>query len=256
MYEKEMISIIIPAYNCGSYIGHTIESIKNQTYKNYEIIIVDDFSPDNTSEVVSEIIKENKDININYINLERNMGAAAARNAGIREAKGQYLSFIDSDDIVSPDAFEKQLIFLKKKKANVVFSSHDYIDEFNNKIKTPFIVPEKVDYKGILKTCPVKPFTVLIDRNYIKQEIIMPEEAVKREDLGCWTSLLKEVTFFHGNKEVLGSYRILKNSVSRNKIKMCYYQWRFYREVEKINFFKSLYFFFNWGFQGVLKYYV
>ena len=122
--DEELISIITPTYNCGKFIGETIETVLNQTYKNWEMIIVDDESKDNTEEVVSTY----KDPRIKYIRLTENSGAAIARTRAMQEAKGKYMAFLDSDDLWKSNKLEAQIKFMKENNYNFVCSSYEQID--------------------------------------------------------------------------------------------------------------------------------
>lgn len=246
----ELVSIIMPNYNSEKFIKESIESVLNQTYSNIELIIIDDNSKDSSLKKIKEV----KDSRIKLIKLKINQGAARARNEGLKISKGRYLAFLDSDDVLNEDAIEKQIKFLKNKKSGLVFGAFEQITENGEKIKIEQ-VPKIINYKSLLKTCPIKPFTVLIDRYKIKKDITFPEICEKREDYGCWLNLIKELKIFYGNNEVLGKYRINSQSVSRKKYKMAYYQYNVYRKYEKLNILKSLYYILNWAYFGIKKYY-
>lgn len=239
----------MPNYNSEKFILESIESVLNQTYQNIELIIVDD----NSKDLSVNKIKQISDSRIRLLKLKKNQGAAIARNKGLEISKGRYLAFLDSDDILNENFIEKQMNFLKNKNSALVFGAFEHITEDGNRIKKEF-VPEIIDYKSLLKTCPIKPFTVLIDKSKIKTKIFFPEDCEKREDYGCWLSLIKELKIFYGNNEILGKYRINSKSVSRNKYKMAYYQYRVYREYEKLSFIRSIYYLFNWAYFGIKKY--
>lgn len=246
----ELVSVIMPNYNSEKFIEESIESVLNQTYQNIELIIIDD----NSMDLSVEKIKKINDDRIRLIKLTKNQGAAFARNEGLKISTGRYLAFLDSDDILNKDAIEKQINFLQKKKGVLVFGAFEHITENGEKIKIEN-VPELITYKYLLKTCPIKPLTVLIDKLKIKNDILFPEICEKREDYGCWLDLIKEVKIFYGNNEILGQYRINSQSVSRNKYKMAYYQYKVYRKYEKLSFINSLYYLFNWAYFGIKKYY-
>ncbi|MGL4803098.1 MAG: glycosyltransferase family 2 protein [Cetobacterium sp.] len=246
----ELVSIIMPNYNSEKFIKESIESVLNQTYSNLELIIIDD----NSKDLSLKKIKEIEDSRIKLIKLKINQGAAIARNEGLKISRGRYLAFLDSDDVLNKDTIEKQIKFLKNKKSGLVFGAFEQIKENGEKIKIEQ-VPEMINYKSLLKTCPIKLFTVLIDSHKIKKDIIFPEICEKREDYGCWLNLIKELKIFYGNNEVLGKYRINSQSVSRKKYKMAYYQYNVYRKYEKLSILKSLYYIFNWAYFGIKKYY-
>lgn len=150
---EELVSIIMPTYNCANFIDKSIESVINQTYKNWELIIIDDCSTDNTEEIVKKYIKE--DSRIIYHKLPTNSGAAVARNHGIAMAKGSYIAFLDSDDLWAKDKLEKQLKFMKDNGYAFTFTSYAQIDENGNPNGVIIRAKEKVDYNGVLLSCPI-----------------------------------------------------------------------------------------------------
>ncbi|WP_058485669.1 glycosyltransferase family 2 protein [Defluviitalea phaphyphila] len=247
---KDMVSIIMPTYNNEKFIREAINSVLTQTYDNFELIIIDDASEDNTLNIIHS---EYKDSRIKIITLKNNSGAAIARNKGLSISRGRYVAFLDSDDYLNEKCLEYQLKFMKEKKAGFVFGSYELIDENNKKILGKHIVPSKISYYDLLKTCPIKTFTVLIDRKKYT-EIKFPIEAIKREDFACWLNLLRNNKIAYGNDKILGYYRINSNSVSRNKIKMMKYQFNVYYNIEKLGLIRSLYYTANWAYFGLKKY--
>lgn len=245
----ELVSIIMPNYNSEKFILESIKSVLNQTYQNIELIVIDDNSKDSSINKINEI----KDFRVKLIELKKNQGAAIARNEGLKISKGRYLAFLDSDDILNKDAIEKQIKFLKDKNAGLVFGAFEHIAETGEKIKKENI-PKLINYKSLLKTCPIKSFTVLIDKSKIEKEIFFPENCEKREDYGCWLDLIKELKVFYGNQKIIGKYRINSSSVSRNKYKMAYYQYKVYRYHEKLSILESFYYLINWAYFGIRKY--
>lgn len=248
--NKPIVSIITPLYNSEKYITETILSVQNQTFKNWEYIIVNDCSIDKSLEVVKNLA--DKDPRLKIISNTTNKGPAISRNKGIREAQGTYLTFIDSDDVWDNQFIEKSIHFLEKKKCHFVFSSYQRCNENLDPILKDFIVPSRVNYKSILKTNPISCLTAFIKISETGK-FYMPE-INKRQDFGLWLAILKKVPFAYGNKEVLAKYRIRQGSVSRNKFKAMTYQWKIYREVEDFNLLKSVYYTTYWAIQGYIKY--
>jgi len=244
-----MVSIITPSYKSEKFISETIKSVLFQTYKNWEMIIVDDCSPDNSNEIIEEYCK--KDSRIKLIKLEKNSGPAVARNRAIKEAKGRYIAFLDADDLWKPEKLEKQLLFMNENNLAFTYSSYDLIDEDNSDIGT-FITKETITYEDMLKTCSVGCLTAIYDTEKLGK-VYMPLIR-KRQDYGLWLKILKKIGRTKGIVEPLAIYRIRKDSVSSNKIKAAQYQWKIYREVEKLNFFQSIYYFIHYAFNGVIKY--
>jgi glycosyltransferase involved in cell wall biosynthesis len=244
-----MISVIMPSYNSEHFISKAIDSVLSQTYDHWEMIIVDDCSHDNSALIIEEYCK--KDSRIKLIKLEKNSGPAVARNTGIKEAKGRYIAFLDADDLWKPEKLEKQINFMKENNLVFTYSSYDLIDEEGNFMGT-FKTKEIISYESMLKTNSVGCLTVIYDADMLGK-MFMPN-ILKRQDYGLWLKILKKINSTKGIIEPLAVYRIRKNSVSSNKLKAAYYQWKIYREVEKLNFFKSLYYFSCYIYYGLRKY--
>lgn len=240
--NKDLVSIITPTYNCAKFIGATIESVLNQTYQNFEMIIVDDASKDNTEEVV----KSFKDKRIKYIRLSKNSGPAVARNRAMEEAKGKYMAFLDSDDLWKREKLEKQINFIKKNKYKIICSDYEQIDEEGNKLNKIIPCKKKVNYNGILLSCPVGNSTVFYDVSKLGKFKV--PNIRKRNDDALWLQILKKEEYMYGQKEVLMEYRIRQNSVSSNKFSLIKYHWQLYREIEHLSVIRSVFHIVVWGF--------
>lgn len=240
--SKDLVSIITPTYNCAKFIGATIESVLNQTYQNFEMIIVDDASKDNTEEVV----KSFKDKRIKYIRLSKNSGPAIARNRAMEEAKGKYMAFLDSDDLWKREKLEKQINFIKKNKYKIICSDYEQIDEEGNKLNKIIPCKKKVNYNGILLSCPVGNSTVFYDVSKLGKFKV--PNIRKRNDDALWLQILKKEEYMYGQKEVLMEYRIRQNSVSSNKLSLIKYHWQLYREIEHLSIARSIFHIVVWGF--------
>ena len=157
----DLISIVMPAYNSEKYIRNSIKSVINQTYKNWELIIIDDYSTDNTVSIIEEF--QNK--NIHLIKNKKNSGAAISRNKGIKLAKGNYIAFLDSDDLWNKEKLEKQINFMKSNNYDFTYTSFTYLKERKTK---KVIIPEKLTYKESLKNTIILTSTVMINLKNIK----------------------------------------------------------------------------------------
>jgi glycosyltransferase involved in cell wall biosynthesis len=251
--EKGLISIITPMYNGATFISETIESVLKQTYTNWEMIIVDDCSPDNGKGI--SMVKVHRDKRIRLIESKKNSGSSSARNIALRESNGQYIAFLDSDDIWHNTFLEEQLRFMKSKNAILIFSSYRRIDEkTKEEIFKPFIVPMKVNYKSLLKTCPIFPSTAIYDVCKSKKYYFNEEMGSLRDDYVYWLTILKDIDFAHGNRKVLVDYRMRKSSVTANKKKMIIPQWKVLRKVEKLLLIRCLYYIICWGCISYFKY--
>lgn len=252
--EQELVSIITPMYKGAAFVAETIESVLAQSYKNWEMIIVDDCSPDNGAGI-AEVKKYTSDPRIKLIESKENRGSSGARNIALREAKGRYIAFLDSDDIWHPSFLEKQLKFMQEKDAPLVFSSYRRIDEnTKEELLRPFIVPEKVSYKSLLKTCPIFPSTAIYDTNKTPKIYFNEELGSMRDDYVYWLKMFKDIEYGFGNKEILVDYRMRKTSVTGNKKKVIKPQWNVLYKVEKLGFIPSAYYLLNWAVISFFKY--
>lgn len=247
---ESLVSIITPTYNSEAFILQTIRSVQNQTYKNWELIIVDDCS---TDETVKLIIQEaQKDNRITLIKLNENSGPAKARNAGIEKISGKYMTFLDADDIWFPEFITTSIETILKNQVFFVYSSYRRSNENLEFVYSDFIVPQKVTYTDILKTNSISCLTAFIDVEKLGKKR-MPD-IFKRQDMGLWLQYLKEIPYAYGIQQPLAIYRIRKNSLSRKKSKLLKYQWQFYREVEHLSILQSAYYMINWMYKGFFKY--
>ena len=147
--KEELVSIIMPSYNTGKFIGETINSVIDQTYINWELIIVDDCSSDNTDEIIKNI----KDSRIVYLKNEKNMGAAVSRNRALREAKGKWIAFLDSDDLWKENKLEKQIKFMKDNNYYFSYTNYIEIDENGNQNGKKITGPKRITKTGMFNYC-------------------------------------------------------------------------------------------------------
>lgn len=245
-----LVSIITPAYNSAKFIAETIQSVQNQTHENWEMIIVDDGSSDETVAIVQAFIDEDK--RIQCYKLEQNSGTGVARNFAIEKAKGDYMTFIDADDIWFPNFIENSIKTIEKTGNSFVFSSYKRSNESLEFVYSDFIVPQKVTYTDILKSNSISCLTAFVDIKTLGKKY-MPLIR-KRQDMGLWLNYLKVIPFAYGIQETQAIYRIRENSLSRNKSDLIQYQWQFYRAVEQLNIFQSLYYMAHWMYRGFMKY--
>ena len=244
----ELVSIITPCYNSEKFITETYQSIKDQIYINWEWIIVDDASTDESV----EIIKSFNDDRVKLLEQKINNGASEARNKGLNLAKGRYITFIDSDDLWMPNFLEKTISYLTNTKEELVYASYKRVDEDLQPLLTDFIAIDYIDKNRILYNCPIPMLTSVYDTERIGK-ITFPE-AELREDHAMWIDLLQKVKYARAINETLAIYRIRNNSVSRNKLKIALKQYEVYRKYLKMNFFKSSYYTFFWALNGMKKY--
>jgi len=233
---ESLVSIVTPTYNSEAFILQTIESVQNQTYKNWEMIIVDDCSIDNTANIVTE--KATSDKRIQFYKLENNSGAGVARNFAIDKASGTYIAFLDSDDLWKHDKLEKQLNFLVTNKLPFTYSFYDCINEegrkLNKRVETPLIL----SYGQLFFCNYVGNLTGIYDTEYFGK---IPITSIrKRQDWIMWLIVLKKIKTAKVTPESLAYYRIRQESISSSKLDLLKYNFNVYRNHHKFNFIISL----------------
>lgn len=246
--DQELVSIITPSYDSEAFIEEMIESVRGQTYRNWELLIVDDCSPDSSIEIVKRFAAE--DPRIKFFELKDNSGAAVARNKAIGAAKGRYIAFLDSDDCWLPNKLEIQIAYMQMNRVFFTYSGYEVMSEEGESINV-VSVPEKVNYSELLKTNYIGCLTAVYDTNFFGK-VLMPLIR-RRQDFGLWLTLLKNTDYAYGINMTLAKYRIRKGSISSNKATTSIYTWRLYREVEKLNFLKASYYFSHYFVRAVLR---
>jgi len=254
--QNDLVSIVTPLYNGARHIAESIESVINQTFPLWEMIIVDDCSTDQGRgrKIVQEYLV--RDSRIALIVLENNIGSSGARNTGIKVARGEYIAFLDADDLWDKRFLERQLSFMNRINASIVFSSYRRVaEDSNEEILTPFIVPLRVDYRAILKALPILASTTVMHRRKLGKHYFNQHLGSLRDDYVFWLSLLREhVDYAHGNPEILAAYRMRKNSVTANKSKMIVPHWNVLRKIERLSLVKSSYYISWWAWISFWKY--
>lgn len=241
-----LVSVITPAYNCAKYIGKTIESVQAQTYDNWEMVIVDDCSTDNTREVVESYSKD--DPRVRYICLNENSGAAVARTESMKAAQGDFMAFLDSDDMWKPEKLAKQLAFMREEGHPFSCTAYEQVDEQGNPLGKVIKTIPRISYNRLLLDCPVGNSTVMYSvRKMGKFEV---PNIRKRNDDALWLQMLKKEPYIWGMPNVLAEYRVREGSISHNKFDLVKYHWMLYRDIEHLSVFRSV---FHIGVWGVIK---
>lgn len=243
---ENLVSIIMPNFNGEAYIAQSIQSVLDQGYKDWELLIVDDNSSDNSL----EIIKSFADSRIKIFKNDAK-GAASARNLAMREAKGKYIAFLDNDDLWRTDKLSKQIAYMKVKNLAFTYSYYQRFNDAGENLGLHKPAKEVVSYTDILKSNPIGCVTVVYDREKIG-EIQIPHIKM-RNDYAIWLKILKQGHKADLIKEVLADYRIRTNSLSSNKVKAAIYQFYFLWKIEKLGFMKALYYFCHYAFGNVFK---
>lgn len=252
--QDDLVSIIVPVYNAGKYIEETIRMVEKQTFKGWELILVDDCSEDNSRQVICDCLKREQAASgqIRLIEKEKNEGAAMARNTGIDAARGRYIAFLDADDIWMPDKLFKELAYMKETDAAFVCTSYEFGDERARGTGKIVHVPKTLTYRQALSRTVIFTTTVMLDTAKTGRELIhMP--AVKSEDTALWWKLLKNGFMAYGLDEVLAIYRRPEKSLSSNKMEAIRRIWNLYRRQEKLSLWYSVYNFIFWAFRATRR---
>lgn len=246
-----MISIIMPAHNAALYIEESISSVLNQTYQNWELIIIDDYSSDQTAKLIQHFSQIDR--RILFISNETNLGVAMTRNKGISIAAGEWIAFLDSDDCWHPEKLKRQIDFAESNHVEFVFSGSSFIDENGTFLDYYLTVPESITYKELLKQNIISCSSVLIRKDLI-QSHPMEHASQMHEDFAVWLQILQyETDFAYGINEPLLIYRISSNSKSSNKVKAGLMTFRVYRYLG-IHFIPAVYYWMCYIKRSIKKY--
>ncbi len=280
---KEMVSIIVPVYQAAPYIAETIQMVRRQTCSEWELLLVDDCSKDESLKEIEKALDgfAHSDETVRYGNdcgkrdsyrnvgrvehytcgegqsvvlicKNKNEGAARARNTGLAAAKGRYIAFLDADDIWFPDKLEKELAFMKDRQAGFVFTAYEFGDETGKPTGKIVRVPEKLSYKKALSRTVIFTTTVLFDRKKIPERLMeMPD--VASEDTATWWQILREGYTAYGLNEVLAVYRRPAKSLSSNKFIAVKRIWNLYRRQERLSVFSSMFHFVFWAYRATVR---
>lgn len=244
-----IVSIIMPLYNAEKYVEQAIRSVISQTYKDWELIVVDDCSSDSSASIVERIAKDDERITI--LQTDKPSGSPTLpRNMAIEVARGRFIAFLDSDDMWKPEKLEEQLPLFDGKDIKIVFSYYQKMD--SNGIVGNRVVksPSKITYNELLKGNVIGNLTGIYDTQITGKHYF---EHVGHEDYVYWLHILREGGFAANTQRVHAVYRLTQNSISRNKLKVCLWDWHIYRHIEKLSLFRSLYCFCCYAIKGILK---
>lgn len=249
--KDNLVSIITPMYNGAKYIGQTIESVLSQTYKELELIVIDDGSKDDGSQIVEGYMKQDDRI---YLLSQKNAGSAAARNNGIRTAKGRYIALLDADDLWDPIFLESQLLLMKEKSALVVCASYRRIDENSREIMKPQVVKSQYSVKEMQQTNRVGCLTGLYDTKPYGKMFLNESMKSMRDDYAYWLDIVTKVGKLYGNEQIIASYRVFTQSATGKKRKLIKPQFLFYYRYQRLGILKSIWYTVYWAFNGLLNF--
>ncbi len=228
--EKARIDIILPNFNSSQFIVETVDSIINQSYKNWKLIIVDDHSDRKTISILKRM-KKNKKIEVYW--LKKNHGAGFCRNYAIQKSNSPYLAFIDSDDIWKKNKLKYQLNFMKKNNFSFTYTNYETFGKKNKKI----INPSKLNYSDFIRNTSIATSTMMVTKNIIKN--IKFTNTKICEDYYFKCKLLKKTKFAHCLKNNLTKYRIRNNSLQSSNLRNFYWIWKINKNFNKLNFFDN-----------------
>lgn len=241
--NNELISVIIPVHNGEKYIKECLDSVINQSYKNIEILIVNDCSDDDSIKIIKKI----KDKRIKIINLDQRSGVSTARNKGIELSKGKYITFLDSDDYWTLDKLEREYEFIKGKA--FIYSGYAFLKgDKVHKVK----VPTEITYKKTLKNTTIFTSTVMFNMNYLKKDDIYMPLVERGQDTLTWWKVLKKCNKAYGITDVLAFYRVGNKSLSSNKIRALKRTWNIYK-IEKVSLPKRIIYFSCYVFNAIKR---
>lgn len=242
------VTVITPVYNAEEFLRETIESVLNQTYKDFEYLLIDDCSTDSSASIIKKYREH--DSRIKYMKLEENSGAAVARNKGLENAEGRYIAFVDSDDKWYPKKLEKQLTFMQINKRAFTYTKYERISEAGEFLGAPEF-PEKLNYSGLLKNTAIACSTVVIDKSVIG-DFRMPLVR-KGQDTATWLNILKKHDYAYLVDEVLNQYRSREGSLSSDKFGALKRTWNTYRNLEQLPLYKALYYFMFYAWNAIKR---
>jgi teichuronic acid biosynthesis glycosyltransferase TuaG len=235
--EMPLVSIIVPSFNSDKFIAETIQSVENQTYQNWEMIIVDDCSIDNTVAIIAKFVAN--DSRVHLFQLDKNSGTGIARNFALSKAKGQYITFLDADDLWKPLKLEKQIHFLKQHNLPFTFSFYDCINEEGKALNKRVEAPRNLSYRQLFFCNYVGNLTGIYDVNYFGKITI--SSIRKRQDWMLWLTIVKKIKYAKPVPESLAFYRIRENSLSASKVDLVKHNFAVYRSFHDFNYISSLF---------------
>lgn len=270
--SNPLISIVMPAYNSEKTVSKSIESVLKQTFNNWELIIIDDASNDQTAEIVSDKFKDTR---IKLIRNATNLGPANARNIGLDGVKGTYVAFLDADDFWANEKLEIQVSFMQKKGCAISYTTYWRVNESASRILNKKTAAPQIGYAGLLNSNGIGCLTAMFDRHklpnirFVDPSDFLESEGVSwllkhylqgrvgHEDYVFWLSVLRPTMgqpalLAYGIEQSLAFYRVSTDSFSGNKVQAAIYQWFIYRHVEKLPFWKSIKHFSRYALLGLL----
>lgn len=246
---KELVSVIMPVYNAETFLSQSIQSVIDQTYQNWELLIVDDCSSDNSASLIQQFAESDK--RIKHFKTNKTSGSPTLpRNIGIEKAQGKYIAFLDSDDVWLPHKLKEQLPLFEEKNTAIVFSNYEKITEEGKRNQRIVTAPRTTNYIQLLCGNVIGCLTAIYDTQKVGKIYF---ENIHHEDYILWLAILKKGFIGRNTETVNALYRIRTQSVSSNKWKVLSWQWNIYINVEKVGYIKAIYYFINYAFKAYKK---
>lgn len=247
--QQPIVSVIMPLYNAEKYVEQAVRSVISQTFRDWELIVVNDCSRDSSASIVEQLAKE--DSRVRLLHTEKPSGSPTLpRNIAIENARGRYIAFLDSDDVWLPEKLEEQLPLFQDEETKVVFSYYKKMEADGTVRNGVVTSPKKVSYSKLLKGNVIGNLTGIYDTKKVGKHYL---QRLGHEDYVFWLHVLKGGGYAVNTSKVHAIYRLTDNSVSRNKFKVFMWDWHIYRHVEKLNFFHAAYCFACYAVKGLLK---
>ncbi len=246
---QPLVSVIMPMHNSERFVGEAIESVLNQTYCNWELLVIDDDSNDNSVEIVRKYAAHDSRIRLLFNDNHVDM-PSAPRNMGIEYANGQFIAFLDSDDIWLKDKLKQQLPLFEDNCTAVAYSDYEKIDEKGNRSARVVTAPLHADYRSLLRGNIIGNLTGMFDVGKIGKNYFLN---IHHEDYAFWLSALKNGYVACSTGTITALYREHNNSISSHKLRNIVWQWNIYRNVEHISVLRSLRYFVSYAIKGIAK---
>ena len=244
-----MVSVVMPMYNASKYVGEAIESVLAQTYKNWELLIIDDNSNDGSVQIAQKYAENDERIHV--LSNDHPIGMPSApRNVGIKTARGRFIAFLDSDDIWFPQKLEQQVALFKDNRTAIVFANYEKIDEAGNRDNRFVTAPPTATYRTLLYGNVIGNLTGIYDTSKVGKVII---QDIHHEDYVMWLHILKKGYIAQNTNTTLAAYRVCEHSVSANKLKVVSWQWNIYRRVEHLRFLPSVFYLISYAYKAFAK---
>lgn len=246
---KDLVSVIMPMHNSEKFLCYSIESVIAQTYKHWELLIIDDASTDNSFQIAQKYATKDSRISVSKNNNHNGM-PSAPRNLGVQNARGRFIAFLDSDDLWFPQKLEQQLTLFKDNRTAIVFSNYEKIDADGNRNNRIVSAPPYATYRSLLYGNVIGNLTGIYDTKKVGK---IPIQDIHHEDYVMWLEILEKGYLAQNTGTTLAAYRINSSSVSANKLQVVQWQWYIYRKTEHLSLLKSSFYFASYAIKAFFK---